>query len=185
MCRTAAKDLQRTLSSPCRLPCLTGEGRWGVCSLKKELLQTLKKVAFSKLCFSRCKKHLMYTFICCSPKELELNTRQRHLVVTNRDFFYTNVIPERTITNFIVIYYSCLCLCLTFTVQDGVLGVGADVGFEERTLVLQPTGEASPWKQAERGHACQGREINMFTEHRHQCAPRTTQENDTRWRSSE
>lgn len=50
-----------------------------------------------------------------------------------------------------------LWACQTFTVQDGVLRVGADVGVEERTLVLQPTAEASPWEQAERGDAVRGR----------------------------
>lgn len=37
--------------------------------------------------------------------------------------------------------------------QDGLLCVGADVGVEERTLLLQSTGEASSWKQVEGGNA--------------------------------
>lgn len=46
---------------------------------------------------------------------------------------------------------------LTFTLQDGVLCISADISIKERALLLQSTGEASPWKQAKCGHTVRGR----------------------------
>lgn len=46
---------------------------------------------------------------------------------------------------------------LTFTPQDGMLRVRADVGIQEQTVILQSAGEASPWKQAQCGHTVRGR----------------------------
>lgn len=47
-----------------------------------------------------------------------------------------------------------------------MLCVRTDVGVKERTVLLQSTGEASPWKQAERGHAVRGRRRRVYTGHR-------------------
>jgi len=42
---------------------------------------------------------------------------------------------------------------LTLTAQDGVLHIRTDVCVEESTVLLQATGETSPWKHAEGGHS--------------------------------
>lgn len=44
-----------------------------------------------------------------------------------------------------------------------MLCVRTDVGVKEQTVLLQPTGEASPWKQAERGHTVRGKRRRVNT----------------------